>query len=45
VLIQMHKNVYVFREIEFAEFYLSFCKGIMNFCFQMEVSVDLIKYP
>ena len=41
----MHKNVYVFREVEFAQFYLSFCNGIMNLCLQMEVSVDLIRHP
>jgi len=41
----MHKNVYVFGEVEFAESYLSFCNGIMNFCFQTEVSVDLTKHP
>jgi len=27
----MQKNVYVFREVEFAQFYLSFCNGIMIF--------------
>lgn len=33
MLIQIHKNVYVFREVDFAQFYLSFCNSIMNFFF------------
>jgi hypothetical protein len=29
----MHENVYVFREVEFAQFYLSFYNSILKFLF------------